>query len=109
MEAFQECGIPDDQIKLGVAYLVESLIFVKQPKTLVDPKILAIVDDVDAFNKVCWGKLSWRFLVPKLKESMFKKRDKFEGGYSLHDFYDAVSIFAMETIPELQKVGVKRI
>ncbi|KAL5551814.1 hypothetical protein UlMin_001990 [Ulmus minor] len=109
LEAFQQCDIPDDQVKLGVAYLVESLIFAKQPKTLVDPRILAIVNDVDVFNKVCWGKLSWDFLVPKLKESMIKKRDKFDGGYSLHGFYDTVSIFAMETILELQKAGVKRI
>ena len=53
--------------------------------------------------------MSWDFLVSKLKESMFKKRDNFKGGFSLHSFYDAVSIFAIETILELQNIGVKRI
>ena len=109
LEAFRQCSNVEDQVKLGVAYLVESLLFAKSPITLIDPKILAIVDDVATFNKVCWGKLSWEFLVPKLKESIFKKRTKFEGGYSLHGFYDVVSIYAMETIPELEKVGVLRI
>ena len=105
MEAFRQCDIPGDQVKLGVAYLVESLIFAKDLKTLVNLRILSIVNDVDAFNKGCWGKLGWDFLVPKLKESMIKKRDKFEGGYSLHGFFNTISIFAMETIPKLQKAG----
>ncbi len=109
LEAFQQCRNPRDQVKLGVAYLVESLIFAKQAVTHVDPRILAVVDDVDAFNKICWGRLSWRFLVPKLKGAMINKRAKLEGGYSLHGFYDAVSIFALETIPELEKAGVRRI
>ncbi|KAL5581203.1 hypothetical protein UlMin_013645 [Ulmus minor] len=109
LKAFQQCHIPLDQVKLGVAYLVESLIFAKQAKTFIDPRIRAIVNDVDAFNRVCWGKLSWDFLVPKLKESLIKKREKLEGGYSLHGFYDAVYIFAMETILEFEKAGVKRI
>ena len=55
------------------------------------------------------GKTKLRVFVPKLKESVFKKKTKFEGGYSLHGFYDVVSIYAMETIPELEKVGVVRI
>ena len=109
LEAFQQFHIPHDQVKLGVAYLVESLIFAKQAKTLVDPRILAIVDDVDAFNRVCWGKLSWDFLIPKLKELMIKKRDKLEGKYSFHGLCNVVSIFAMETISELEKARVKRI
>ena len=53
LEAFQQCRNPRDQVKLGVAYLVESLVFAKQAKTLVDPRKLAVVDDVIAFNKVC--------------------------------------------------------
>ena len=89
--------------------MVENLIFVKQAKALINPRKLSVVDDVDAFNRVCWGKLSWDFLVPKLKGSMIKKREKLEGGYSLNGLYNAVFIFAMETIPELEKVGVKRI
>ena len=90
--------------------MVESLIFAKQAKMLVDPPILAVVNDVDTFNKVCWAKLSWRFIVPKLKRAMINKRMKHEGGgYSLHNFYDAVSTFTLETIPELKKAGVRRI
>ena len=53
LEAFQQCHIPDDQVNLEVAYLVKSLIFAKHAKTLVDPRILAILVEVDAFNRVC--------------------------------------------------------
>ena len=55
-----ECGIPDDQVKLGVEYLVESLIFAKQPKTLVNPKILAIVRG--CVQQGLLGKVELRFL-----------------------------------------------
>ena len=67
------------------------------------------MDDVKAFNKFCWGKLSWDFLFPKLKGSMINKRAKLEGGYSLHKFYNDTTIFALETIPKLKKTGVIRI
>lgn len=53
LEAFRQCHIPGDQVKLQVVYLVESLIFVKDIKTLVNERVLVVVDDVDAFNKIC--------------------------------------------------------
>ena len=52
LEAFTRCTDKLDQVKLGVAYLVEGLIFSKAKSIFVRPEILGLVDDVHAFNRV---------------------------------------------------------
>ena len=57
LEAFTHCNNKLDQVKLSVAYLVKGLIFSKAKSIFVRPEILGLVDDVQAFNRVAWGKL----------------------------------------------------
>ena len=38
-----------------------------------------------------------------------KKKSGFRGTYAVKRFYDSLSIFAMESIPELSKVGAKKV
>ena len=63
-----------DQVKLGVAYLVEGLIFSKAKSIFVWPEILGLVDDVATFNRVTWRKLGWEYMVPTLKNVLRIKR-----------------------------------
>ena len=58
LDAFFRCKDKLDQVKLGVAYLVEGLIFSKAKSIFVRPEILGLIDDVASFNLVAWGKLS---------------------------------------------------
>ena len=108
--AFVGCKDKLDQVKLGVAYLVEGLIFAKAMSIFVRHEILHLVDDVAAFNTVAWGKLSWEFMSPTLKQCLVNKRKTgLRGTYAVKGFYDALSVWAMEAIPELAKVGAEKV
>ena len=68
------------------------------------------MDDVAAFNTITWGKLSWEFMSPTLKQCMVNKRKSgLRGTYAVKGFYDALSVWAMEAIPELAKVGTEKV
>ena len=109
LEAFTRCNDRVDQVKLGVAYLVEGLIFSKAKAIFVRPEILGLVDDVQAFNRVAWGKLGWEYMAPTLKECTLSKKRNFSGTYAVKGFFDSLSAYAMECLPELSKLGVQRV
>ena len=68
------------------------------------------MDHVVAFNTVAWGKLSWEFMSSTLKECIVKKRKSgLRGTYAVKFFYDTLSVFAMEAIPDLAKVGAEKV
>ena len=48
-------------------------------------------------------------MAPTLKECLVNKSSNFNGTYAVKGFYDSLSIFAMECIPELAKLGVHRV
>ena len=52
LDAFVRCKHKLDQVKRGVAYLVEGLLFSKAKSIFVRPDILGLVDDIASFNKV---------------------------------------------------------
>ena len=52
VDAFVHCKDKLDQVKLGVAYLVEGLIFSKAKSIFVRPEIIGLIDDVASFNLV---------------------------------------------------------
>ena len=63
-----------------------------------------------AFNTVAWGKLSWEFMSSTLKECIVKKRKSgLRGTYAVKGFYDTLSVFVMEAIPNLAKVGAEKV
>ena len=93
LDAFVRCKHKLDQVKLGVAYLVEGLIFSKAKSIFVRPEILGLVDNVASFNKVAWGKLSWEYMAPTLKECLLNKKSNFNGTYAAKRFYDSLSRF----------------
>ena len=109
LEAFTRCTDRVDQVKLGVAYLVEGLIFSKAKSIFVRPEILGLVDDLEAFNRVAWGRLGWEYMAPTLKECIVSKKSNFSGTYAVKGFFDSLSAFAMECLPDLSKLGVQRV
>ena len=48
-------------------------------------------------------------MTPKLKECILNKRGNFSGTYAVKGFYDTITMFAIESIPKLSKVGVDRV
>ena len=89
--------------------MVEGLIFSKAKSIFVRLEILGLVDDVALFKMVAWGKLIWEYTAPTLKECLLNEKSNFNGTYVVKGFYDSLSVFAMECIPELAKLGVERV
>ena len=108
-QAFISCKDKQDLVKHRVVYLVEGLLFSKASTNLIRPEILALVGDITVLNKVAWGRLSWGYMAPKLKECIVNKRSNFTGTYAVKGFYETLVVFSMKCILELAKVGVERI
>ena len=54
-DAFVSCTMKQDKVKLGVAYLIESVVLRNWPEKLIDLDMLRLVTDVNIFNEHPWG------------------------------------------------------
>ena len=52
--------------------------------------------------------MSWQYMAPTLKKFLLNKKSNFNGTYAVKGFYDSLSVFAMECIPELAELKVER-
>ena len=48
-------------------------------------------------------------MAPTLKECTLSKKRNFSGTYVVKGFFDSLSAYAMECLPELSKLGVQRV
>ena len=48
-------------------------------------------------------------MAPTLKVCIVNKKTNFSGTYAVKDFFDSISAFAMECLPDLSKLGVQRV
>lgn len=55
MVAIRGCDQMLDRLKLGLVYILESVIRCHHKKTVIDIFHLKVVDDIDAFNNYLWG------------------------------------------------------
>ena len=48
-------------------------------------------------------------MAPTLKKCIVSKKTNFSGTYAVKGFFDSLSAYAMECLPELSKLGVQRV
>ncbi|XP_022869371.1 uncharacterized protein LOC111388796 isoform X2 [Olea europaea var. sylvestris] len=55
-DAFRRCDHMLDKLKLGLVYILESILRCRHRRTSIDLFSLDVVDDIDAFNSFSWGR-----------------------------------------------------
>ncbi|WKA03569.1 hypothetical protein VitviT2T_021671 [Vitis vinifera] len=104
-------GFEDEEvIKLALLYFLEHVLFGKEGKNLIDMEWVALVDNLEAFNKYPWGGICYertlfglqRALENRVSKYQDKKKTKGEAAveaYSLVGFPYAFQVWAYEAIP----------
>ena len=114
-------GFEDEEvIKLALLYFLEHVLFGKEGKNLIDMEWVALVDNLEAFNKYPWGGICYertlfglqRALENRVSKYQDKKKTKGEAAveaYSLVGFPYAFQVWAYEAIPLIGLKYVTRV
>ena len=100
------CTRRHDKVKLGVAYLVECLLLGNIDKKLIDLDTLHLVMDVNAFNKVAWGRKGFDCLAQYVVE--FRQLTPEKLAFQLGGFQIVLQLFSLEIFPKLATFCAKR-
>ena len=95
---------------MALLYFLEHVLFGKEGKNLIDMEWVALVDNLEAFNKYPWGGICYertlfglqRALENRVSKYQDKKKTKGEAAveaYSLVGFPYAFQVWAYEAIP----------
>ena len=56
----------EDRLKIALVYFLESTLLSSNPKKLVSPKYLEMVDDLETFNIFPWGSILYLATLEQL-------------------------------------------
>ncbi|XP_022852172.1 uncharacterized protein LOC111373822 [Olea europaea var. sylvestris] len=101
-DAFRRCNHILDKLKLGLVYILESILRCQHRRTSIDLFSLDVVDDIDAFNSFSWDRrcyIDTRHVCRRVHTMPKSKRD--ERKYDVYDFCMALQLWAYEAIPTL--------
>ncbi|XP_022886837.1 uncharacterized protein LOC111402726 [Olea europaea var. sylvestris] len=96
-DAIRRCDQMLDRLKLGLVYILESMVRCHHKKTTTDLFHLEIVDDIDRFNDYPWG---WRCFEDTVYV-FIRSHSKLKGAIRKYDTYGlplTVQIWAYETV-----------
>ncbi|XP_022859440.1 uncharacterized protein LOC111380180 [Olea europaea var. sylvestris] len=100
IDAIKRCDQMLDRLKLGMVYIVESVLRCHHKKTAIDPFYLEIVDDIDRFNDYPWGRRYFEDTVHVFTRSHSKPKGVMRK-YDTYRFPLAMQIWVYETVPLL--------
>ncbi|XP_022889027.1 uncharacterized protein LOC111404453 [Olea europaea var. sylvestris] len=108
-DAFRGCDQISDKLKLGMVFILESVLRCHHRKTLIDVFHSQVVDNIDVFNSYPWGQ---RCFIDTLRicrrgHSMLRG-DRPERKYNVYGMSLALQIWVYETVTILTGPYVKR-
>ncbi|KAL2466884.1 DUF1985 domain-containing protein [Abeliophyllum distichum] len=98
---FDACTVMKDKYKLGLVYILETMLRCKHHKTSIDLFCLDIVDDIEVFNAYPWGCRCFMDTLHAFKRMHTIKGSKTDRKYDIYGFPLAVQVWAFEAIPML--------
>ncbi|XP_022895023.1 uncharacterized protein LOC111409242 isoform X1 [Olea europaea var. sylvestris] len=107
IDAIRRCDQMLDRLKLGLVYILESVLRCHHKKTAIDIFHLEIVDDIDRFNNYHWGRRCFEDTVHVFTRSHSKPKG-FVRKYNTYGLPLALQIWAYETVPLLGTRFAKR-
>ncbi|CAA2972251.1 Hypothetical predicted protein, partial [Olea europaea subsp. europaea] len=98
LDAIKRCDQMLDRLKLGLIYILESLVRCHHKKTAIDLFHLEIVDNLDRFNDYPWGRRCFEDTVHVFTRSHLKSK----GAMRKYDTYGLpLAIWTYEAVPIL--------
>ncbi|KAL2506328.1 Uncharacterized protein Adt_21949 [Abeliophyllum distichum] len=98
---FDACTMMEDKYKLGLVYILETMLRYKHHKTSIDLFCLDVVDNIEVFNAYPWGRRCFIDTLHAFKRIHTIKGSKTNQNYDVYGFPLAVQVWAFEAIPML--------
>ncbi|KAL2512738.1 Uncharacterized protein Adt_18338 [Abeliophyllum distichum] len=98
---FDACTMMEDKYKLGLVYILETMLRCKHHKTSIDVFCLDVVDNIEVFNAYPWGHRCFIDTLHAFKRIHTIKGSKRDQKYDVYGFPLAVQVWAFEAIPML--------
>ncbi|XP_022871451.1 uncharacterized protein LOC111390621 [Olea europaea var. sylvestris] len=101
-DAFRRCDHMLDKLKLGLVYILESILRRRHRRTSIDLFSLDVVDDIDAFNSFPWGRRCYTDTLHVFRRvHTMPKSERGDRKYDVYGFCMAFQLWAYEAIPAL--------
>lgn len=119
-EVFKACKDVEDTWKLGLCFLVDSVLYGNEPVAAIEKDLLLVVEDLDFFYNYPWGHKSFEKTLGSYRKDMRKQRAKYlekvvestmnskqckgqqiHAQYTLYGFAPAIQYWAYEAIREV--------
>ena len=73
-------SVMDDQdaLKIALVFFVERFLMGRDTRGRVDPFVMQLVNDLEAFNRYCWGTVSWELTYKYLSNALTGRAKKFK-------------------------------
>ncbi|KAL2534525.1 Uncharacterized protein Adt_07876 [Abeliophyllum distichum] len=99
--AFDACTVMEDKYKLGLVYILETVLRCKHHKINTAVFCLDVVDDAEKFNSYPWGRRCFLDTVHAFKRLHMMKGSKSDRKYDVYKFLLAMQVWTYENIPGL--------
>ncbi|KAL2470622.1 protein of unknown function (DUF1985) [Abeliophyllum distichum] len=105
---FDACTMIEDKYKLGLVYILETMLRCKHHNTSIDVFCLDVVDNIVVFNAYPWGRRCFIDTLHAFKRIHTIKGSKTDRKYDVYGFPLALHVWAFEVIPMLDNKWVIR-
>ncbi|XP_022891251.1 uncharacterized protein LOC111406204 [Olea europaea var. sylvestris] len=109
-DAFRKCDHMLDKFKLGLVYILESILRCRHRRISIDLFSLDVVDDIDAFNSFLWDRRCYSDTLHVFRRvHTMPKSERGDCKYDVYGFCMTLQLWAYEAIPALgSKWAIRR-
>ncbi|KAL2526830.1 Uncharacterized protein Adt_11884 [Abeliophyllum distichum] len=101
---FDACTVMEDKYKLGLVYILETMLRCKLHMTSIDVFCLDVVDDIEVFNAYPWGRRCFMDTLHAFKRMHTIKGSKTDRKYDVYGFPLAVQATDIPTAKDVAAI-----